>query len=218
MPCSFYTDTDFTHPSELLSFCAPSVRLIDLAPECTHPHRLGYVLQTFLAQCQDLSPAAWPDIPAAGAWQLLSFPGSQSAALPSGTVCMSPSSCPGVRLQGTSSQGCFLAAAQLWPFSHHEPQRADMSSAQDQSTVLSCSLEKEKHERMEPFLSEVMQSYSQGFFAKAWWFEKFVRIFLPACIKYSGKSSASSNIFLVLCCIWINVSEDCWFSGVLLSY
>lgn len=38
-----------------------------------------------------------------------------------------------------------------------------MSSAQGQSTVLSYSLEKKKHERMEPFLNEVMQSYSQVF-------------------------------------------------------
>lgn len=132
---------------------------------------------------------------------------------------MSTSSCLGVGLQGTCFQVCFLAAAQeLWPLPHHEPQHADMSSAQDESILLSYSLEKKKHERMESFLNEVMQSYSQFCFARAWWFEKFVCIFLPACIKYSGKSSASSNIFLVVCCIWISVSEDCWFSGLLLSY
>lgn len=56
IPCSFYTDTDFTHPSELLSFRAPSVRLIDLASASTHPHRQGYVLHTFLAQRQNRSP------------------------------------------------------------------------------------------------------------------------------------------------------------------
>lgn len=76
----------------------------------------------------------------------------------------STSSCPGVRLQGTCCQVCFLAAAQeLWHLPYHEPQHADMSSAQGQSTVLSYSLEKKKHERMEPFLNEVMQSYSQVF-------------------------------------------------------
>lgn len=139
------------------------MRLIDLAPASTHPHRTGYVLQTFLAQCQNLSPAAWPDIPAAGGWQLLSSPVSQCAALPSGTVCWA--TCPPALSQVWGSKE---PASRCVSWLQHRgsglfPTMSPNTQIclQDQSRVWSYSLEKKKHERTEPFVNEVMQSYSQ---------------------------------------------------------
>lgn len=128
---------------------------------------------------------------------------------------MSTSAYRGVGLQGTCSLARFLAAAQrCWPLPHCKPQHLDMPPAQ--GPVHSFVLFIGKEETWEDWaICKLSYAKLQSIlFAKAGWFEKFVRIFLPACIKYSGKSSASSNIFLVLCCIWINESGDSCLSGL----
>lgn len=165
IPCSSYTDTDFTHPSELLSFLCTECEThrfgscFDAPPQIgvcltyflsTVPESFSYSL-TWYTSCRQLAAPLVPCLPVRSSVKqdsLLAF--------------MSTRSYRGVGLPGTCLLPCFLAGAQkCWLLPHCKLQNPDKSPAQDWSTALSYSLEKKEHEKTEPFVNEVMQSYSQ---------------------------------------------------------